>query len=155
MLTVEQIIEIKAKLKAEMLRRGLNNSTSSFGSLSEYGGEEYDFSVEPAKNAHILQEHGQKTINILYRIEDQENCEYVKDDSKIPSDTNFKALNSYIDILATETMEDTSSACRGACSGLCYGSCIGNCNGCSGKCDTGCVGCVATCGTGCASGVMK
>ena len=155
MLTVEQIIEIKAKLKKEMLRRGLNNSSSSFGSLSEYGGAAYDFNVTPSENSKILQEHGQKTINILYRIQDQKNCAYVKDESRMPADNNFATLNSYIDNLSTETMEDTFSSCRGACSGLCFGSCIGNCNGCSGRCDTGCTGCVATCGTGCESGVMR
>ena len=155
MLTVDQILEIKAKLKKEMLRRGLNNSTSSFGSLSEYGEDKYDFNVTPSPHARILQEHGEKTINILYRVEDQKGCDYVKDESKIPGDNNFGSLNSYIDNLATENMEGGSSSCRGACSGLCFGSCIGNCYGCSGKCDTGCVGCVATCGTGCESGLMR
>lgn len=155
MLTVEQIIEIKAKLKKEMLRRGLNNSNSSFGSLSEFGGDKYDFTSNPLENSKIIQEHGEKTINILYRVEDNENCAYVKDEGRMPADNNFASLSSYIDNLATETMEDTYSSCRGACSGLCFGSCIGNCNGCSGKCDTGCVGCVGTCGTGCASGLMR
>lgn len=152
MLTVEQIIEIKKKLKAEMQRRNLNNYNASFGSLAEYADSKYDFTVTPSKQSHILKEHGEKTINLLYRIADQENCDYINDESKIPSDINFEALNSYIDNLAAENMEDMHSSCRGACTGLCYGSCIGNCNGCSGKCDTGCVGCVATCGTGCASG---
>lgn len=153
MLTVEQIIEIKAKLKAELKRRNLNDSTSSFGSVSEFAGEEYDFTTVPKKDSQILQEQGEKTINLLYRITDNEVCEYVQDEGKIPSDVNFSSLSSYIDNLATEKIEDTFSHCRGACTGLCFGSCIGMCNGCSGKCDTGCVGCVATCGTGCASGL--
>lgn len=155
MLTVEQIIEIKAKLKKEMQRRNLNNYSGSFGSLGEYAGDEYDFNINPSHNARFVQEHGEKTINILYRVEDQDGCDYVKDDSKIPTDTNFSALDSYIDNLATESLEGYSSSCRGACSGLCFGSCIGNCYGCSGKCDTGCVGCAGTCGTGCASGLMR
>lgn len=155
MLTVEQILEIKAKLKAEMLRRGLNNSTASFGSLSEYAGSDYDFTNIPTENTHLTKDQGEKTINILYRVEDQKGCDYVIDDSRSPSDNNFEALNTYIDTLAAEDIEAMHTSCRGACSGLCFGSCIGLCNGCSGKCDTGCVGCVATCGTGCAFGAMS
>ena len=155
MLTAEEIKNIKSKIKTEMLRRSLDNSQQNFGSLNKFGGSDYDFTIEPVKDSHILQEHGEKTINLLYEITDQENCDYAKKDSKIPTDDNFKALDTYVDNLSTETMEGTSSSCRGACSGLCFGSCIGGCNGCSGACDTGCTGCTASCGTGCASANMS
>lgn len=155
MLTVEQIIEIKEKLKTEMTRRGLNGSTSSFGSLKEFGGEDYDFVKTPTKDSKINQEYGEKTINLLYHITDNEVCNYVLDEGEIPSDVAFQSLSSYIDSLSEEAIEDTYTSCRGACTGLCFGSCIGMCNGCSGKCDTGCVGCVATCGTGCAYAAGK
>lgn len=155
MLTVEQILEIKSKLKTEMLRRGLNNSTASFGSLKEFAEDSYDFIDIPTEDSYLTKDQGEKTINILYRVEDQDGCDYVSEISKTPSDNNFKALNNYIDALSTEGMEEMHTSCRGACTGLCFGSCIGLCNGCSGKCDTGCVGCVATCGSGCAFGTMS
>ena len=139
-----------------MLRRGLNGTQiTNFGSLEKYGKDNYDFETEPIVDNHIIKEYGEKTINLLYRITDQENYEYVQDDSKIPSDENFNALNEYIDILATENMTGETTSCRGACTGLCSGSCIGGCNGCSGTCSGDCSGCSATCGSGCASGSMK
>ena len=153
MLTVEQIVEIKQKLKTEMLRRGLNgNNTINFGSIEKYGKDNYDFEIEPSKDSQIIKEHGEKTINLLYRIEDQENIEYVQDNTHLPTEEELNKLSTYIDSIATESMTGNSSSCRGACTGLCFGSCIGTCNGCTGKCDTGCQGCSGTCGTGCATG---
>lgn len=143
---------LKAAIKAEMLRR------NGFGSLAEFGGTTYDFTVAPAVGVKTKPEHGQKTIDLLLKIEDYGNLVLVKENDPIPSDFNASLVNE-VTRLASEakTGESAStvtnlfpdrtaetSSCRGACTGLCVGSCHGNCNGCT--------GCTASCGTGCAGG---
>ncbi len=154
MATGQEFINIKQKVKAEMNRRNLNNSSTNYNSLAAYGGTSFDFSNAPVAGEVINSEIGEKTINLLYQVEDLENVEFVQQNNKLPSDTAVSGLSTYVDNLASESMLGDTSSCRGACSGLCAGSCIGGCNGCSGACNTGCMGCTATCGTGCASGAM-
>lgn len=149
----EDIISLKAKVKAEMTRRSLNGSDKSWGSLETYGTDEYDFSEVPSSGSRILLEHGQKTVNILYGVKDIDNVSPVVEGGIIPPD-KVNSLKSYVDSLQTETVEGSASSCRGACTGLCLGSCIGGCNGCSGQCNSGCQGCSGSCGTGCATGYM-
>lgn len=147
-----ELISIKAALKAEMLRR------NGFGSLAEFGGSAYDFAVAPGIGVKTKPEHGQKTIDLLLKIEDYGNLVLVRENDPIPSDFNVGLLTE-IQRLASEAKTGESaetvsklfpsrtaekSSCRGACTGLCVGSCHGNCNGCT--------GCTASCGTGCASG---
>ena len=140
MITAEKVIELKAKIKAEMLRR------NGHGSLESYGGSSYDFTITPVKGELVKAEHGQKTVDLLLKIEDYGDLTLSKQHSKIPSSFTEELLTE-IDRLAGETKTGLStekSSCRGDCTGLCVGSCIGKCNGCT--------GCTASCGTGCASG---
>lgn len=147
-----ELVTLKAAVKAEMLRR------NGFGSLASFGGSAYDFTTAPAVGVKTLPEHGQKTIDLLLKIEDYGNLVLVKENDPIPSDFNSSLVNE-INRLKSEakTGESTktvtnlfpsrtaeASSCRGACTGLCVGSCHGMCNGCT--------GCTASCGTGCASG---
>ena len=52
MLTANEIKELKTRIKSEMSRR------SYYGSLSEFAGSNYDFTIEPATGETILAEHG-------------------------------------------------------------------------------------------------
>jgi len=169
MLTPAELIAIKNKVKAEMLRR------NRYGSISYLGGIAYDFTVPPTSGGAILSEHGKKLIDPLLAIADYGDLTLVKKDDSVP-DYFSSEISAYVDRLASESMTGNSSSCRGACTGLCVGTCAtgcigctGTCNGCqgtcSGQCDTGCTnctgcfagcangcnGCTATCGAGCAS----
>lgn len=152
MITAEQVIELKSKIKAEMLRR------NGYGSLAEYGSADYDFIETPVKDELIMAEHGQKTIDLLLKIENYGDLIPSEKGSLIPSDFTEGLLDE-VDRLAAELKTGESaktvanlfpdraaeiSSCRGDCTGLCVGSCTGLCNGCT--------GCTSTCGTGCASG---
>ncbi|MGF6376844.1 hypothetical protein M2140_001922 [Clostridiales Family XIII bacterium PM5-7] len=154
-MTADEFKAIKQRVKAEMERRSLagldqDEEPIDFGSLREFSEEEYDFVEVPEKGSRVLAEHGEKTINILYAVEDQE-ASFVRKGEPLPS---VNSLDDYLDLISSESIEGETSSCRGACSGLCFGSCIGGCNGCSGACDSGCQGCTATCGTACASSTM-
>ena len=140
MITAEQVIELKAKIKAEMLRR------NGHGSLATYGDSTYDFTTNPVIGELIKAEHGQKTVDLLLKIEDYGDLTLSEQDSVIPSSFSEELITE-IERLANETktgLDTEISSCRGDCTGLCVASCIGFCNGCT--------GCTASCGTGCASG---
>ena len=141
MLTANEIVTLKSKVKAEMARR------SGYGSLSSFSGTAYDFATSPKQGGIILAEHGQKTIDLLLQIKDKDNLVLVKQNALIP-DGFDSSLITYVDTLAKETMTGSTSSCRGACTGLCVGTCSGGCNGCSGGCSGGCYG---TCTGGCAN----
>jgi len=147
-MTTSELNDMKKALKAELARR------SGFGSMSKYAGSSYDFSVTPAKGGKILPEYGEKTVDLLLKIEDFKDLKLTKDGQVIP--TAFStAMTTEIARLAKEDFTGSTSeksSCRGDCSGLCVGTCIGQCNGCQ-SC-SGCSGCAASCGTGCASGCM-
>ena len=162
MVTVEQVMELKSKIKAEMLRR------NGHGSLAEYSNLE--FLEAPIKNELIKADHGQKTVDLVLKIEDYGDLTLSERGILIPSDFSEDLLIE-VDRLATETKTGESehtvstlfpdrvvetSSCRGDCTGLCVDSCYGLCNGCTGctaSCGTGCAsGCNTTCNTGCSTG---
>lgn len=139
-MTAAQVNELKAKIKAEMLRR------NGHGSLAAYGNASYDFKTTPVADDWIWTEQGQKTVDLILKIEDFGDLFFARKHENIPEDFSTKLLTE-IDRLSKEakTGETTEkSSCRGDCTGLCVASCISQCNGCS--------GCTASCGTGCASG---
>lgn len=140
MITAEKVIELKAKIKAEMSRR------NGHGSLEKYADSSYNFTITPVKGELIKAEHGQKTVDLLLKIEDYGDLTLSKQHSKIPSSFTEELITE-VDRLSKETKTGLStekSSCRGDCTGLCVASCISQCNGCS--------GCTASCGTGCATG---
>jgi hypothetical protein len=139
------INDLKTKIKAEMQRR------KGYGDISAYGGTAYDFTNAASVDKPVLAEHGEKTINLMYAVKDV-GVTQAASGKLLPE--NAPTLTTLIGKMSTESMEGSTSSCRGACTGLCAGSCIGGCNGCSGKCDSGCQGCTASCGSSCASGLM-
>lgn len=157
MVKAEDFKIVKDKVDIEMKKRCLNDMDQSsgvdFGSLRPVRAD-LDFQNPVEKGALIKKEHGDKTINLLYEIEDIEGLDYVVENGLLPSHEGYLNLESFLEKFSKETMEGDSSSCRGACTGLCFGSCIGGCNGCSDACTGDCSGCTATCGTGCANSSM-
>ena len=175
-MTVNEVKTLRAKIKAECLRR------NGYGSITNYGSSAYDFATTPTSNSKVLVEQGQKTVDVFLHIEDYKDLKIVKKNDPIPVAFNAQYITKEVDRLATEVKTGESaktvknlfpnkkpevSSCRGACTGLCVGTCINNCNGCTSctaSCGTGCesgctscqgcTGCTASCGTGCAGGCM-
>ena len=142
-MTASEINEIKNKVRAEMARR------TGYGSLEEYADLTYDFSIIPEQGKRILEEHGQKTSDLLLEITDIPNLDKAIQNRYIPPGFNYQDLNSFVDNLSMEKMDGNSSSCRGACTGLCIGTCSSACSGCSGEC-TGCMNeCTGSCGASC------
>lgn len=164
MLTANEVNTLKAKVKAEMLRR------NGYGSISEFGSANYDFSIAPSAGNAILTEHGQKTIDLLLKIKPISGLSNVQYGATIPPAFNSNLI-SYIDTLAKESMTSTSSSCSGLCTGLCVSQCSSGCTGtcggtgcgsgcwsqCGGSCTASCandcwVQCASSCGTACGGG---
>ena len=140
MATVSQLIELKNKIKQEMLRR------NGHGSLEQYASAQYDISPIPTSGSPITAEHGQKTSDLLLQVKDYDGLMISKSNYPISAGFTTRIL-AIVNELASEQktgLDTETSSCRGACTGLCVGSCHGQCNGCT--------GCTASCGTGCASG---
>lgn len=143
---------IKAALKAELLRRDGN------GSVAQFGDSAYDFSHNPYIGEKIRPEYGQKTIDLLLKIEDYKDLRLVKVDDPIPKAFNSELLTEIARLAAEQKTGESAktvanlypsrkpetSSCRSVCTGLCVGTCASKCNGCT--------SCTAACGTGCASG---
>ena len=145
-INANEIKQLKAGVKAELLRR---NKT---GSLSAYGGSSWDFQSTPNKDGKILNEHYTKIVEPLSKI----------NTSGLPSLTqsNIPSLDTTEARLETNKSQSgkssTSHGCMGSCSGLCYSSCTSctgcsGCSGCGGACSYGCSSCSGTCSGGCTS----
>ena len=118
MITASELNSLKTKIKNEMARRKYD------GSLVDYSGSSYDFSTTPSSGNKILLEHGEKTINLMLKVQDVGNLRNVATGEKIPSSFDYDTLNSKVTAWASESLTGSSSSCRGACSGLCVGVCM-------------------------------
>lgn len=144
MLTAEEMNTLKAKVKAEMLRRNYGS-----GSLSQYGSADYDFVVNPTQGGLILTEHGEKTINLLLKIKPIDDLVEVKKGEVIKGGLDSSLLT-YVDNLAREPENGYTSSCASLCTGLCQSSCNDGCtSGCGGNCSGSCSG---SCGNNCTDG---
>lgn len=156
-INANEITTLKSKIKAEMLRRDGN------GSIAAYGSAAYDFSEHPTctPGTVISSELGEKTIDLLLKIQDYGDLYLTQKGYPIP-DTFNKDLIGYVDTLAAEDVNGSTSSCRGMCTGLCVANCHETCNGCKNTCEgcnntcqSSCNGCTNTCGSGCASGARN
>ena len=137
-LTAEELIEIKSKVKTEFARR--NAGGLNYGDVSGFSKNTYDFADPPQNGIPIQNEYYQKIYDPLLNINDfrQDNELYEKNSVR-PATKVDDALE-YVNKLSTVPMDTTeaiASGCRGACSGLCAGSCAGQCIGCSGTATSG------------------
>ena len=63
-ISAERIAELKARVKAECLRR------CHVDSVEAYGGQQYDFSKNPASGNIAFEEHAEKVLKPLNAIND-------------------------------------------------------------------------------------
>lgn len=149
MITAERFIAIKAKVKKEMQRR---NSTGhgTDASMERYAGAEYDFTTVPKKATDINDEHIQKILDPLLKVND-----FLGDNSIRGEKSGLEIIldkaEQFVDRLSTISKTASDTGCRGMCKGLCKNTCFGGCqSGCGSGCSGGCrTGCTHTCGSGC------
>lgn len=146
----QEMIDLKARVKAEMQRRKGN------GSLVTYAGTDYDYTVDPASGGQMLTEHVNKIVVPMNAITASGMTEQAVGDQAMAMDGIDAKLTVYV---AEPAQKNGTSSCSGACSGLCVSSCYSSCGGsCSvgcgscGDCSGGCTGdCNETCSNQCGS----
>lgn len=152
-ITSDDIKQLKADVKAEMLAR------SNTGSVSAYGGTDYDYTVVPGNNVPILIEHFNKNQIPLSKVNSSNTPSQVTKNDPVLA-TNLSAMQAEVTDLATKraTYAQTATSlsqtgCDAQCTGLCYTACTGGCKtGCTGTCtgDCGSNVCQGTCFSDCA-----
>ena len=146
----QEMIDLKARVKAEMQRRKGN------GSLVAYAGTDYDYTVDPAAGGQMLTEHVNKIVVPMNAITASGMTEQAVGDQAMAMDAIDAKLTVYV---AEPAQKNATSSCSGACSGLCVSSCYSSCGGscsvgcgsCTGGCTGSCGGCDETCSTQCGS----
>lgn len=143
---IDRLTKLKAKVKAECLRRKYT------GSVENYGSSTYDFSNNPTVGGVIGREYYDKNATPLNAINNNlvpkaniTNAENVA--------LNDEIYNMDYQVSAWMTTDKTNkdhSDCANSCTGLCL-SCIGSCtSGCSNTCRANCANdCTGVCGDGC------
>lgn len=142
-------VALKARIKAEMLRRSHN------GDLSAYGGSAYDFTTAetPGAGKQLGAGAARKIIEPMNAITPQ--------GVETPSGGSFaKTLKTVADNLTVyeqdQMVRNGHNSCNAACSGMCVSGCWNSCSGCSGcsgcgsACSSNCDGC-SVCGGACSS----
>ena len=153
-ISYEQFTALKAKVKAECLRRNYKDPVAS------YGGSGYDYSLTPSAGVLTLEEHYEK-IAIPMNAINSTNTPITEGYQKIVLADDIQKNLELVELYAKRDYFDASGRdCSYSCTGLCYGcqgTCHGNCvNTCTGTCDntcTGyCTGCTNSCWGGCYTG---
>lgn len=140
----ERFTALKAKVKAECLRR------SHSGSVAGYGGAAYDYTVVPAAGKAIRQEHRDKLTGPLSAI--NSNQISATSGAKTVSEAELSAMETKAAAWAARSVTDQSgSDCRSGCTGMCYTGCTTGCSGCGSGCPGSCSGCGSGCPNGCSS----
>ena len=138
---VARFIGLKAKVKAECLRR--NQS----GSVAAYGGASYDYTVTPAVGGSIKQEHRDKLTGPMSAI--NSNIIPPTSGAGTVKDSELSAMETRVAAWSTRSITDrTGSDCKSGCTGTCYTGCN---TGCYTSCSGGCTGCGSGCPNGCSS----
>mgnify|MGYP000585890879 CR=1 FL=1 len=155
MISAERLVALRAKVKAEMIRRS-NSDHGENASMRRFAASDYDYNISPV-TGDITDEHIQKIIDPLLNVAD-----FLQDNSLQQSHSGADVIvdraERFVDTLAIIDKQSSQSGCRGLCTGLCVGSCSSGCQGCSGctgGCDTSCAkscsdGCSTSCG-GCSN----
>ena len=143
---IDRLTKLKAKVKAECLRRKYT------GSVENYGSSTYDFSNNTTVGGVIRKEYYDKNATPLNAINNNlvpkaniTNAENVA--------LNDEIYNMDYQVSAWMTTDKTNkdhSDCANSCTGLCL-SCTGSCtSGCSNTCRANCANdCTGVCGDGC------
>ena len=147
-----ELVSIKARVKAEMLRR------NQVGSLASYGGSAYDYTVTPTAGGKILPEHWNKLITPMNAMVDT-GLTTVNSGEQIPALDNLVTLLTKAE---SYSVTGNTTNCKASCSGLCRGTCRSTCGtGCSNTCSSSCSNdcndtctnvCSMSCGGSCSHG---
>ena len=142
--------ELKARVKAECLRRCYK------GSVAEYGSANYDYTFTPSNNQASLKEHYEKLAIPINAINSNFQNSYplskiIIDESSIKEiETKLKSYEAVTNIEVDGT---SATGCNSSCTGLCHTGCWNSCddgctNNCSASCGScgGCGGCGSSCG---------
>lgn len=144
-------INLKTKVKAEMIRRCYS------GSVAAYGGTDYDFSTAPTSTGPLLGEHLKKNLVPMQAV----NADGLPTYPGTLTQAQIRVMETKIAAWATRGIADrTATDCKNGCTGTCYSSCQTGCyssctsctgcsGGCSGDCDGGCSGCGSGCSGSC------
>ena len=151
-ITASRITALKAKVKAECLRRNVNKSGSP--SVASYGSTTYDFTVIPAQGVKALTEHYTKNavpMNAINSSHPSNTTGGVIQDATVTDMEN--RVIAHAAIVKGSSTDKTSTTCSAGCTGLCYGTCEGTCVGGCTSCTScsGCSGCGDACSDGCTS----
>lgn len=140
-ISAERFTALKAKVKAEMLRR------CKSGSVADYGGTAYDYTTAPAAGKVILKEHIEKLTTPMRAV----NADLVPAPGSVVSESELANLETRITAWAKRSLTDRSASdCKSGCTGTCYTGCTTGCSGCGSECG-GCTGCSGGC-EGCTDG---
>lgn len=143
---IDRLTKLKAKVKAECLRRKYT------GSVENYGSSTYDFSNNPTVGGVIKREYYDKNATPLNAINNnlipKANITNAEDVA-----LNHEIYNMDYQVSAwmtTDKVNDKHTDCANSCTGLCL-SCTGSCtSGCSNTCRANCANdCTGVCGDGC------
>ena len=146
--------DLKARVKAECLRR------AHTGSVASYGGSAYDYTAVPAAGRVVKREHKAKLAEPLSAI-NKNTIPASMASAPLVSDGEMTRMEAFVTVCEKRGKTDsTGTDCAASCTGLCYGcvgTCTGTCDGCSGcggSCSYDCWGCdgCSGCGSGCADG---
>ena len=150
----ERFAELKARVKAECLRR------CHTGSVAEYGGEKYEYTNSPTEDHTVDVEHYEKLALPLSKIHSEKVPSL--DGRRIVFDEDITEFEAALTLFETRPMTDkTRGDCETSCTGACYTGCSGDCTGgcettCSGECQGSCTGggsgCANTCEGSCSGG---
>lgn len=158
--SASDFIALKARVKAEMLRR------CHTGSVAEYGGANYDFTINPNSGGQLLIDQINKIIVPMNAVNNTGVSQKKVGDQAMA----LNALVAKITQYEAAPFEGESHGCNASCTGLCHTECSTGCTGectetCGGNCTTSCTGtcqgtcsetcsgsCGTTCGDGCSGG---
>lgn len=143
---IDRLTKLKAKVKAECLRRKYT------GSVESYGSSTYDFSNAPSEGGIIAKEYYDKNATPLNAI-NYNNVPKAKISANDNVVLNNEIYNMDYQVSAWMTTDKTNNShtdCANSCTGLCL-SCTGSCtSGCSNTCRANCANdCTGICGDGC------
>lgn len=138
---VSDFINLKKKIKDEVLRRKYE------GSVEVYGGANYDFTITPSHGKGVELEHINKMVTPLKAVDPNGIYPEKLNGGVIEG---VEVLDARVTLLQSKPMLGSDTGCQSSCTGLCSSSCQGSCtSGCSGSCTSGCSGCGGACSSGC------
>ena len=152
LLSSEDVINLKAKIKAELSRRNQNTDISS------YGGPSYDFSSNPDSGDLTSYEYIDKILTPLRAVNEDTVFSiygpiYIGSPTKALGSETGDSINAFVTSLQGDTFSKGGTHhCKASCSGMCSTTCQGNCsNGCTNGCYGSCTGNCSSCGGYCSS----